>query len=45
MKTKGQNTVGLIIGILLVALLILVALFGGIGDFQGINRDSVTLGA
>ena len=44
MKTKGQNTVGLVIGILLVALLILVALFGGIGDFQGINRDSVTLG-
>lgn len=44
MKTKGQNLVGLVIGVLLVALIILVALFGGIGDFQGVNADSVTLG-
>ncbi len=44
MKTKGQNAVGLVIGVLLVALLVLVSLFGGIGDFQGVNRDSVTLG-
>lgn len=44
MKTKGQNLTGLVIGVLLVALIIVIALFGGIGDFQGVNADSVTLG-
>lgn len=44
MKTKGQNVIGLVVGILLVAVLLVITLFGGIGDFSGVNKDSVSLG-